>query len=102
MASSFCGGLSAPACLGGAKPGLGPQAISSEPIERLDLIRLVACLGCDGHVHSTSRGMSTLATLTDDQVLDVFRQLGIVRAADLEERGIQRARLYRMTQAGVK
>ena len=42
-----------------------------------------------------------LATLTDDQVLDLFRQLGIVRAADLEERGIQRARLYRMTQAGV-
>jgi predicted transcriptional regulator of viral defense system len=44
---------------------------------------------------------STLATLTHDQVLDVFRHLGIVRAADLEARGIPRALLYRMKGAGL-
>ena len=43
----------------------------------------------------------TLETLTDVQVLDVFRQLGIVRPADLKARGIQRARLYRMTHSGL-
>jgi predicted transcriptional regulator of viral defense system len=37
----------------------------------------------------------------DDQILKLIRRAGIARAADLEERGIARGRLYRLVREGL-
>ena len=37
----------------------------------------------------------------DSQILKLFRRLGVVRAGDLEARGIPRARIYRLARKGL-
>jgi predicted transcriptional regulator of viral defense system len=44
--------------------------------------------------------MQLMATSRDDKLLRLIRRLGIVRPAELEARGIPRARLYRLEERG--
>ena len=41
-----------------------------------------------------------MTTLSNDQVLHLIEQLGIVRPAELETRGIPRTQLYRLVRDG--